>query len=84
MSDYSFVDRVKDYFSVRIDRKSFLMIFISVVGYLVWFLAFSFFGPVMGSYLDGMRILAIERGRVIQIFLLGMDSRRRFHPHGRR
>jgi MFS family permease len=48
------------------------MIFISVVGYLVWFFAFPLFGPVMGSYLDGMRSLAIERGRVIQIFLLGM------------
>ena len=72
MSDYSFLDQIKDYFSVSIDRKSFLMIFISVVGYLVWFLAFPLFGPVMGSYLDGMRALAIERGRIIQIFLLGM------------
>ena len=72
MSDYSFLDQIKDYFSVSIDRKSFLMIFISVVGYLVWFLAFPLFGPVMRSYLDGMRTLAIERGRVIQIFLLGM------------
>jgi MFS family permease len=72
MSDYSFLDQIKDHFSVKIDRKSFLMIFISVIGYLVWFFAFPLFGPVMGSYLDGMRSLAIERGRVIQIFLLGM------------
>jgi MFS family permease len=72
MSDYSFLDQIKDYFSVSIDRKSFLMIFISVLGYLVWLFAFPLFGPIMGSYLDGMRTLAIERGRVIQIFLLGM------------
>jgi MFS family permease len=30
------------------------------------------FGPIMGGYLDNMRALAIERGRVIQVFLLGM------------
>ena len=72
MSDYSILDQIKDYFSVKIDRKSFLMIFISVIGYLVWFFAFPLFGPIMGNYLDGMRVLAIERGRVIQIFLLGM------------
>jgi MFS family permease len=72
MSDHSYFDQIRDYFSVRIDRKSFLMLFISSVGYLVWFFAFPMFGPVMGSYLDGMRSLAIERGRVIQIFLLGM------------
>jgi MFS family permease len=72
MSDNSILDQIKDFFSVSIDRKSFLMIFFSVVGYLVWLLAFPLFGPVMSSYLDGMRALAIERGRVIQIFLLGM------------
>ena len=77
MSDHSFLDQIRDYFSVRIDRKSFLMLFISAVGYLVWFFAFPMFGPVMGSYLDGMRSLGIERGRVIQIFLLGMLARAR-------
>jgi MFS family permease len=72
MSDFSIVDQLKDYFSVRIDRKSFLMIFISALGYLVWLFAFPLFGPIMGNYLDGMRTLAIERGRVMQILLLGM------------
>jgi MFS family permease len=72
MSDYSFSERLRDYFVVRIDRKSFLVIFISVLGYLVWLLAFPLFGPIMANYLDGMRVLAIEKGRVMQIFLLAM------------
>jgi MFS family permease len=72
MSEGNFTDRLRDYFSVRIDRKIFLMIFVSTLGYLVWLIAFPLFGPIMGNYLSGLRTLAIERGRVIQIFLLAM------------
>ena len=72
MSEGKFSDRLRDYFAVRIDRKIFLMVFVSVLGYLVWLIAFPLFGPIMGNYLSGMRTLAIERGRVIQIFLLAM------------
>jgi MFS family permease len=68
----SLTDRFRDFFTVRIDRKNFLMIFISILGYFVWLLAFPLFGPIMAHYFDGMRLLTIERGRVMQIFLLAM------------
>jgi MFS family permease len=72
MSEENISDRLRGYFSVRIDRKIFLMIFISVLGYLVWLISFPLFGPIMGNYLAELRTLAIERGRVIQVFLLAM------------
>jgi MFS family permease len=68
----SLSDRFRDFFTVRIDRKNFLMLFVSILGFFVWFLAFPLFGPIMSHYLDGMRLLTIERGRVMQIFLLAM------------
>jgi MFS family permease len=48
------------------------MIFLSVLGYLTWLTAFPLFGPVMASYLGVLKVLAIEKGRVIQVFLLAM------------
>jgi hypothetical protein len=44
----------------------------TVLSYLVWFIAFPLFGPIMANYLGGMRALAIERGRVMQVFLFAM------------
>jgi MFS family permease len=72
MSDSSLSYRIRDTFTVRIDKKTFAMIFVTVLSYLVWLIAFPLFGPIMGNYLAGLRTLAIERGRVIQIFLLAM------------
>jgi MFS family permease len=48
------------------------MILVTVIGYLVWLFAFPLFGPVLSVYLGEMRALAIEKGRVLQIFFLLM------------
>lgn len=72
MSGSTLSDRIRDNFTVRIDRKIFVMIFVTVLGYLVWLIAFPLFGPIMADYLGGMRALAIEKGRVMQLFLLAM------------
>lgn len=71
-SGTSFLDNIKDNFSVIIDRNTLITILVTVIGYLVWLMAFPLFGPVMASYLGDMRALAIEKGRVLQIFLLLM------------
>ena len=66
-------DKVEAFFSIRLERKDFILIFVSIAGYLTWLLAFPLFGPIMANYLGGMRALAIEKGRVIQIFLALMS-----------
>ena len=65
-------DRLENFISIKLERKEFLLITVSTVGYLVWLFSFPLFGPVMASYLEGMRALAIEKGRVVQIFLAAM------------
>jgi MFS family permease len=72
VSDYSLTDNIKDAFTVLIERKTFTVIFITVLGYLSWLMAFPLFGPVMTSYLAELRALAIEKGGVMQIFLIAM------------
>ncbi len=72
MSDSSPLDRIRDTFTVRIDKKTFAMIFVTVLSYLIWLIIFPLFGPVMANYLGGMKVLAIEKGRVMQVFLLAM------------
>lgn len=71
-SESGFMDRIRDSFSIRLDRNILLMILISVTGYLVWLFAFPLFGPVMAGYLGSMKALAIDKGRILQIFLLLM------------
>jgi MFS family permease len=70
-SETSIVDRIKDSFSIRLDRNILYTILVTVLCYLVWLFAFPFFGPVLSAYLGEMRALAIEKGRILQIgFLL--------------
>ncbi|NIQ32407.1 MAG: MFS transporter [Nitrososphaeria archaeon] len=64
--------RLSYYFKLRIDRKSFAVILISVAGYLVWLMAFPMFGPITASFLDGLKALDIEKGRFVQWFLISM------------
>jgi MFS family permease len=66
-------DKIEDFFAIRLDRKEFILLFVSIAGYLTWLLAFPLFGPIMANYLGAMRALAIEKGRVIQIFLAFMS-----------
>jgi MFS family permease len=71
-SKNSLLDNIRDNFSVIIDRNTLITILVTVIGYLIWLMAFPLFGPVMASYLGDMRALAIEKGSVLQIFLLLM------------
>jgi MFS family permease len=66
-------DKIEAFFSIRLERKDFILIFVSIAGYLTWLLAFPLFGPIMADYLGGMRALAIEKGRVVQVFLALMS-----------
>ena len=66
-------DKIEAFFSIKLERKDFILIFVSVAGYLTWLLAFPLFGPIMADYLGAMKALAIEKGRVIQIFLALMS-----------
>jgi MFS family permease len=72
-AENSIQDRIRSYFSVRIEKKYMYMIFISVIGFLIWFTAFPLFGPIMANFLNELRALAIEKGRMFQIFLLTMS-----------
>jgi MFS family permease len=63
----SFGDRIRSYFSVRIERNYMWMIFITVAGFMIWFAAFPLFGPAMANMLSELKFLAIEKGRVFQM-----------------
>ena len=65
-------DRLKYYVKVRVNKTSFIMIFVSILGYLVWLYAFPMFGPIIAGFLVGLKALDIEKGRVLQIFLFSM------------
>jgi len=65
-------DRFKYFFNVKVTKNSFTMIFISIVGYFVWLFAFPMFGPITDNLLVGLKALAIEKGRFVQLFLISM------------
>ena len=60
------------HFKLKVDKSSFAMIFISVVGYLVWLNAFPLYGPITVALMDGLKALYIERGRFMLLFLAAM------------
>ncbi|MFX0210918.1 MAG: MFS transporter [Candidatus Hodarchaeota archaeon] len=61
------------YFSkIKVEKNIFAMIVISIASYLVWFNAFPTFGPIMVSFLDGLKALGIEKGRSVLLFLLSI------------
>jgi MFS family permease len=57
------------HFKLKVDKRSFTVIFISVVGYLVWLNAFPLYGPIAVALLEGLKALYIERGRFMLLFL---------------
>jgi len=65
--------RLSYYFKLRVNKNSFAMIFISIVGYLVWLMAFPMFGPIIASFLDGLKALGIEKGRFVLLFLISIS-----------
>jgi MFS family permease len=65
-------DRLKYYLKIRADKTSFIVIFTSIAGYFVWLIAFPLFGPILDGYLAGLKALAIEKARVVQLFLISM------------
>jgi MFS family permease len=71
-SETSFLDRIRDNFSIILDRNTLLTILITVIGFLVWLMAFPLFGPILSGYFGDMKALVIEKGRILQIFLLLM------------
>lgn len=60
------------YFKLGVSKNSFAMISISVVGYLVWLIAFPMFGPIIANFLNELMALRIEKGRFTLIFLFFM------------
>ena len=68
----SFIDNIKDYFSFRLEKNQLNVILISSIGFFIWFYGFAFFGPVMLDYLISLNTLTIEKGMVMQLFLIFM------------
>ena len=64
--------RFKYYLKIRVEIISLIVIFLSVIGYFVWLIAFPLFGPILDSYLSELKTLAIEKARVVQSFLISM------------
>ena len=73
MEDKSgFLEDLLEYFLLQIDKKNLLMILITLICYLIWLMAFPLFGPILNQYLESMKALTIEKGRIIEIYLLCM------------
>ena len=71
-SNTSLTDRIRDNFSIRLDRNILIVILVTVIGYLVWLYSFPLFGPILSIYLEEMRFLTIEKGIMLQVFFLLM------------
>ena len=63
-------DKIKYYLKFTTEKKYFLVIFITVLSYFTWFFSFPLFGPILSHYLASLKLLAIEKGRFIQVFLI--------------
>lgn len=72
-SKESILDNIKSNFSILLDRNTLIVILVGVIVFLAWLMALPLFGPVLTSYFENMRALAIEKGRAIQLFLLFMS-----------
>jgi len=66
-------NKLKDYFSFRLERNTLLIILISSIGFFIWFYGFALFGPIQLEYLNNLNTLTIEKGRVMQFFLVFMS-----------
>ena len=65
--------KLKDYFSFRLEQKSLLIILFSSIGFFIWFYGFALFGPIQLEYLNNLNTLSIEKGRIMQFFLVFMS-----------
>ena len=72
VADERLIDRVRDTFSLSIDRKNLIIIMVSIICYLIWLMAFPLFGPIMSNFLISLNAFNIQKGRILQIFLLTM------------
>jgi MFS family permease len=68
----SVFSNLSKHFKLKVDKRSFALIFISVVGYLVWLNAFPLYGPIAVALFEGFKALYIERGRFMLLFLASM------------
>jgi len=69
----SLLEILNDTFSVLVDRKNLATILISLICYQIWLMAFPLFGPIMTNLLVSMKALTIEKGRILQTFLVTMS-----------
>jgi MFS family permease len=65
-------DKIRDIFSIQINRKNLIMILVPIICYIIWLIAFPLFGPIMDNYLCSLEALNIEKGQILQIFLFMM------------
>jgi MFS family permease len=63
------LDKLYENFLLLIDIRRLLIILVSIVTFLTWFLSFPLFGPIMKQHLGETMILKIDKGRVFEIFL---------------
>ncbi len=67
-----FNDKIKPYFRISVPRRTYIIILITVFSFMTWLLALPLFGPLSLDLLVGIKALAIEKGRAVQLFLVTM------------
>ncbi|MEJ2242564.1 MAG: hypothetical protein P8Y18_10555 [Candidatus Bathyarchaeota archaeon] len=62
------------YFKLRTSKSILAIVIIAILIYLSWLFAFPQFGPILTSYLNGIRALSIEKGKWVLLFIASMTA----------